>query len=114
MLSMLAGKPHPINFPFEYIHLGVRTPGQDSVDGQVHELVIKDAELDVALQYGLTSGIPELVQWITELMQQLHSRGADEGWRVSIGPGSQDLLYKAFNALLNPGDTVIVEGPTYP
>ncbi|KAJ3522241.1 hypothetical protein NMY22_g11975 [Coprinellus aureogranulatus] len=85
MLSMLAGKPHPETFPFEYIHLG----------------------------YGLTSGYPELQDWITKLVERVHSRSTSEGWRVSVGPGSQDLLYKSFHALLNPGDTIIVEGPTY-
>lgn len=112
MLSMLAGKPHPQTFPFEYIQLGVRSPG--SAPGEsVKDLRIDDEYLDAALQYGLTSGYPELVEWITKLVQRVHSRNVGEGWRVSIGPGSQDLLYKAFNALLNPHDTIIVEGPTY-
>lgn len=112
MLSMLAGKPHPETFPFEYIHLGVRAPG--SAPGEsVKDLRIDGDYLDAALQYGLTSGYPELLDWITKLVQRMHSRNLNEGWRISIGPGSQDLLYKAFNALLNPGDTIIVEGPTY-
>lgn len=112
MLSMLAGKPHPDTFPFEYINLGVRSPG--SAPGEsVKDLKIDDEYLHAALQYGLTSGYPELNDWITRLAERVHSRNPNEGWRVSIGPGSQDLLYKAFNALLDPGDTIIVEGPTY-
>jgi tryptophan aminotransferase len=112
MLSMLAGKPHPDTFPFEYMNLGVRSPG--SAPGEsVKDLKIDEEYLHAALQYGLTSGYPELNDWVTKLAESVHSRSVNEGWRVSIGPGSQDLLYKAFIALLNPGDTIIVEGPTY-
>ncbi|KAF6755774.1 TdiD protein [Ephemerocybe angulata] len=113
LLSLLAGKPHPDTFPFEYIHLGVRSPGAAG-EQVTKELTIKDEELHVAMQYGMTAGEKELRDWLTTLTERVHSRGPNEGWRVSIGAGSQDLLYKAFNALLNPGDTVIVEGPTYP
>ena len=112
---MLAGKPHPDTFPFEYIELGVRSPGtNDPNNGSITKLSIRDEELHTALQYGTTPGITELRDWIVNLTKKVHERDPSEGWRVSIGPGSQDLLYKAFNALLNPGDTVIVEGPTYP
>lgn len=112
MLSMLAGKPNPSTFPFEHITLRVRSPET----GELKNLTLEDAELSAALQYGMTAGHSELVSWMTEMMQTVHKRAAskEEGWRVSLGAGSQDLLYKAFNALLNPGDTILVEGPTYP
>jgi tryptophan aminotransferase len=112
MLSMLAGKPNPSTFPFEHITLGVRSP----VNGELKNLTLEDEELSAALQYGMTAGHSELVSWMTEMMQTVHKRenSKEEGWRVSLGAGSQDLLYKAFNALLNPGDTILVEGPTYP
>ncbi|KAH6912754.1 kynurenine/alpha-aminoadipate aminotransferase [Coprinopsis sp. MPI-PUGE-AT-0042] len=112
MLSMLAGKPNPSTFPFEHITLGVRSPET----GELKNLTLEDAELSAALQYGMTAGHSELVSWMTEMMQTVHKRAnsREEGWRVSLGAGSQDLLYKAFNALLNPGDTILVEGPTYP
>ncbi|KAF9013316.1 TdiD protein [Cyathus striatus] len=113
MLSMLAGKPNPVTFPFESITLSVRSPTQ--VGNQSHtEIPIHGEDLAAALQYGLTSGVPELKQWLTELTTNVHERGVDEGWRVGIGSGSQDLLYKAFSALLNPGDSIIMEAPTYP
>ncbi|EFI27171.1 kynurenine/alpha-aminoadipate aminotransferase [Coprinopsis cinerea okayama7 len=110
MLSMLAGKPHPSTFPFEHITLGFRTPNTQKITN----MTLQEDELETALQYGMTAGIPELVGWVEGMMRTVHSRGENEGWRVSMGAGSQDLLYKAFNALLNPGDTILVEGPTYP
>ncbi|TFK24932.1 TdiD protein [Coprinopsis marcescibilis] len=112
MLSMLAGKPNPATFPFKYIHLGVRSPTDKT---KIEEIAIEGKDLDAALQYGVTTGFTELVDWVRDMMAQVHGRDPDsEAWRVSLGPGSQDLLYKAMNALVNPGDTVIVEGPTYP
>ncbi|KIJ40879.1 hypothetical protein M422DRAFT_209609 [Sphaerobolus stellatus SS14] len=110
MLSMLAGKPNPMTFPFKAITLTVR--GQN--DEAPVDLVIQGDELVTGLQYSLTSGIPALRIWLTELMKKVHSRTGAEGWRVSIGSGSQDLLYKAFAAFLNPGDTILIESPTYP
>ena len=109
---MLAGKPNPATFPFQYIHLGVRSPTDKT---KIEEIAIQGDDLDAALQYGVTTGFTELVEWVKDLAAQVHGRDPDaEAWRVSLGPGSQDLLYKALNALVNPGDTVVVEGPTYP
>lgn len=114
VLSMLAGKPNPATFPFEYINIGVRSPGADNKDAITKDLVVEGDELNIALQYGLTTGVPELRAWLEKLMRTEHSREKSEGWRCSVGAGSQDLLYKVLNALLSPGDTLIVEGPTYP
>jgi tryptophan aminotransferase len=116
MISMLAGKPNPATFPFRYIHLGVCPPGTSPLDKsnpRTDNLVIEGEDLDAALQYGTTDGMKELRDWLTTLVKTAHERSDDEGWRVSVGPGSQDLLYKTLNALLNPGDTLITEGPTY-
>ncbi|KAJ2917040.1 hypothetical protein MD484_g3390, partial [Candolleomyces efflorescens] len=123
MLSMLAGKPNPSTFPFSHITLGVKspTPTASCSSEAGMELVLKDDDLAMALQYNMTAGIPDLVSWVTHLMETVHctpssksKEVAKPNWRVSLGPGSQDLLYKAFCALLDPGDTIIVEGPTYP
>ncbi|EEB87584.1 hypothetical protein MPER_15018 [Moniliophthora perniciosa FA553] len=49
----------------------------------------------MALQYTDTKGIPGLVKWIDGLQEKMHNRKATgEGWRVSVGSGSQDLIYK--------------------
>jgi DNA-binding transcriptional MocR family regulator len=46
-------------------------------------------------------------------------RGDAEGeveevpWRVTVGGGCQDLLFKAFGSLFNPGDSILVETPVY-
>lgn len=92
--------------------MAVRSP--DRTDPSLTEIVIRDDDLDTALQYNQTSGIPELVQWLTELNMHVHGIRQGEGWRVSVGSGSQDLLYKAFSALVSPGDSIFLEAPTYP
>ncbi|TFK33597.1 pyridoxal phosphate-dependent transferase, partial [Crucibulum laeve] len=113
MISMLAGKPNPVTFPFESITLGIRSPSSYN-EKTVTQLVLQGKELDAGLQYNLTSGLPTLRKWLTDLTKHFHLRGDNEGWRVSIGLGSLDILYKAFSAILNPGDSVMVETPTYP
>ncbi|KAJ2917353.1 hypothetical protein MD484_g3074, partial [Candolleomyces efflorescens] len=54
-----------------------------------------------------------LLDWLFGLQEYFHGRKRDEGWRISVGSGSQDLIYKAVNALVNPGDPVLVESPVY-
>jgi tryptophan aminotransferase len=67
------------------------------------------ADLSEALQYGSTQGHTDLVEWISDFQARAHQRPRDGSWKLSIGAGSQDLLYKAFLALTNPGDSVLIE-----
>jgi len=76
-------------------------------------LTIGPKELATALQYGPTTGIPSLLEWIWGLQEVSHGRRPNEGWRPSVGAGSQDVIYKAVNSILNPGDSVLVESPVY-
>ncbi|KAF8340328.1 pyridoxal phosphate-dependent transferase [Cantharellus anzutake] len=71
------------------------------------------ADLSEALQYGFTQGHTDLVEWISDFQARAHQRPQDGSWKLSIGAGSQDLLYKAFLALTNPGDSVLIEAPVY-
>jgi tryptophan aminotransferase len=89
MVSLLAGKPNADTFPFESITLKLKPPSSET-------LTISGADLDEGLQYGMTAGLPRLVAWLEAFQSQEHGRGrpAEEGWRVSVGVGSQDLLAK--------------------
>lgn len=120
MLSLLAGKPNASTFPISNISMSIK-----AVEGSDEEInvSIKGSDLDAALQYGQTSGLPKLVEWLTQWGARIHNREvirssseSKEGrnpWRVTVGNGSQDLITKTFNALLNPGDTILVESPVY-
>ncbi len=70
-----------------------------------------------ALQYGTTNGLAELRQAILEHVCALEGRSAGEmsltAENVVIGSGSQQLLYIVADILLDPGDIVITEWPSY-
>ncbi len=118
MVSLLSGKPNSDTFPFQRIVLELK-PG---IDAPSTTIPIEGEDLDVALQYSATSGIPKLVEWIEAFQSKIHRRervkAADgrksgEVWRCSFGSGSQDLLTKTFEALVNRGDSVVLESPAY-
>ena len=68
------------------------------------------------------------MQWLIALQRHAHNRGehAQEGWRISLGTGSQDLIHKTFEILTecagtleialidrSAGDYVLMETPAY-
>jgi 2-aminoadipate transaminase len=65
-----------------------------------------------ALQYGPTEGLPETIECIAEVM-------AAEGMRVDaddmiVTTGGQQAIDLVTRALIDPGDVIIAEAPTYP
>ena len=70
-----------------------------------------------ALQYGTTAGDVALRAGVLRLLER--GEGAERGAfdrllpRVVVTQGSQQLLYLVAEALLDPGDIVLVESPTY-
>ncbi|KAG8748088.1 hypothetical protein FRC10_008821 [Ceratobasidium sp. 414] len=126
---MLAGKPNANTFPFTSFSFTANDPtyyqdvsstgeppnsitSDSNAPGQLH-ITIPPAQLAAALQYGPTTGLPDLISWVYTLQAAQHGRHKGEGWRVSIGTGSQDLLYKSFSAFVNPGDAILIEAPAY-
>ena len=110
MISLLAGKPNAATFPFTSLTIKSRSPGDPAAEATIE---IAGAELAEGLQYGPTAGQPSLIGWFYGLQEREHGRKKGEGWGLSIGSGSQDVLHKAILALLNPGDPVLVESPLY-
>lgn len=100
MISFLAGKPNSATFPLEEITLKLKA----GAEGGGSSLKIDGSELDTALQYGMTPGMPALVQWLTNWQSQLHHRkivkvndqieDGQSPWSIHVGQGSQDLLTK--------------------
>ncbi|MEK6227708.1 MAG: PLP-dependent aminotransferase family protein [Actinomycetota bacterium] len=65
-----------------------------------------------ALQYGPTEGLPETKECIAEVM-------AAEGMRVDrddmiVTAGGQQVIDLVTKTLIDPGDVIVAEGPTYP
>ena len=80
------------------------------IDGTVVSLHGDD--LEDAMQYhNDTIGIPELVVRLRELQRRQHAPPCK--YDVCVIPGSQDGIAKAFDALLDEEDSVLVESPTY-
>lgn len=91
LISLLAGKPHSSTFPITSLTFTLRDPIDPSVETPIH---LTQAELDEGLQYGPTTGIPPLTEWVYGLQKAAHGRDKGEGWSVTIGNGAQDLIYK--------------------
>lgn len=127
MISLLAGKPNATTFPLTSVKLTSRSPTDPSKE---IETEVSGKELAEGLQYGPTAGIPSLIGWVYGLQEREHGRKKGEGWRVSIGGGSQDIIYKVrcfaraplwfthkesqtVATMVNPGDSVLIESPAY-
>ncbi|MFL5430850.1 MAG: PLP-dependent aminotransferase family protein [Myxococcales bacterium] len=97
ILSFAGGLPAPESFPVDAI-------------AQAHERVFT-TEARLALQYGTTEGFTPLRAWIAE---RLRGRGmACTAEDVIITSGSQQGIDLTAKILLDAGDTVIVENPSY-
>jgi 2-aminoadipate transaminase len=97
ILSFAGGLPAPESFPVEAI-------------ARAHERVFAE-EPAAALQYGTTEGFTPLRAWIAE---RLRGRGMScTAEQVIVTSGSQQGIDLAAKILLDAGDTVIVENPSY-
>jgi 2-aminoadipate transaminase len=83
----------------------------------VADLLADEVEARRGLQYGVTRGDLHLRKRLVRLVEA--SEGVAEGTydaaldRLIVTTGSQQLLYLVAEALIDPGDVVLVESPTY-
>ena len=98
LISFAGGLPSPESFPMAEIGSVVRT--------------LLDANQHSALQYGPTQGSPELLE---QLRIYMHSRGVQQAVieNLLVTSGSQQALDMIGRLLLDPGDPVLVELPSY-
>lgn len=125
----LRTRESPINY---FIQTALATPGlisfaaglvdEDSLPweatAEACEAVLRDpTRRAAALQYGSTQGYRRLREQVAELLVRADGLGAGEcGWGaddVVITTGSQQLLYLVAELLLDPGDIVLAEAPSY-
>src|SRR6266702_877973 len=105
VISLLAGKPNAALFPLTGVQFTTpRVDGSVSGSGaQEVELKVDDELLAMGLQYAPTSGIPPLVEWLTDFQEREHGRRRlEEGWRISVTAGSQDAIYKVSSFVYYP------------
>ena len=113
MISLAGGMPNPEIFPFKSFSFNV--PSKSSIINNKDEeitLSFSNDELDKALQYSPSKGIKELYDWIKEWHFSLHNIPYNN-WDLCISTGSQDLITRTFDTILDDGDTIIIEAPTY-
>lgn len=96
--------PNTATFPFKRFTAELK-------DGTVLDLA-DPPSLAGALQYSLTGGLPSLVKHLENLQLAEHQPPSREA-RLCVTTGSQDALSKAFDMLLEPGRSILVESPTY-
>jgi 2-aminoadipate transaminase len=98
VLSMTGGFPNPATFP------------TDEVDDIAARLLRDDAA--VALQYTPAAGIASVREYLVDRQEQLQGRrpALDE---LIVTSGGMECIALACQALIDPGDTIAVEAPSY-
>ncbi len=98
VLSMTGGFPNPKTFP-----TGV-------LDEIVSRLLRDDP--GVALQYTPCEGLPSVRDYLADRQEQLQGR-RPEADELIVTSGGMECIALACQSLVDPGDTVVVEAPTY-
>ncbi|XP_070710761.1 kynurenine/alpha-aminoadipate aminotransferase, mitochondrial [Pempheris klunzingeri] len=110
LISLAGGAPNPNTFPFQSASITVK-------NGQT--VTFDEAAMKRALQYSASNGIPELLTWMKNLQKNLHNPPTtgytpENGQMdMCVTTGSQEGLCKVFEMLVNPGDNVLLDAPTY-
>ena len=97
LVSLAAGFPDPTSFPFRELR-EVASELLDGTDGTV-------------LQYGATRGYKPLLEAIVEVLAGRHISSTPE--ELLVTTGSQQGLDVVARVMIDPGDVVLVELPTY-
>jgi 2-aminoadipate transaminase len=84
---------------------------QREIFDEVMQVVARD-HLASALQYGPTEGLYELRERIVDVMAHDGARADVDD--IMVTSGGQQAIDLAIRTFVNPGDTVLAEGPTYP
>ena len=98
VLSVSGGFPSPATFPTEVL------------DEIVARLLRDDP--GVALQYAPSEGLPSVRDYLLERQEQLQGRRPELA-ELMVTSGGMECITLAGLALLDPGDAVAVEAPTY-
>lgn len=98
VISLAGGLPDPQTFPVE------------EIKKIVNDILFNNS--DKALQYTATPGISEFRKELVNISRMRGITGINEN-NTFVTVGSQEALFMLFNILVDPGDNVIVEAPTY-
>ncbi len=98
VVSLSAGNPSPEAFPAKAVaEISARVLAEDPIK---------------ILQYGVTEGYAPLRMHLAEYMKKEHNTGGDND-DIIITTGAQQIMDLCSKALVNEGDAVIVEAPSF-
>lgn len=98
VVSLSAGNPSPDAFPAKAIE-------------EISAKVLAEDAIKV-LQYSVSEGYTPLRQHLMEYMQKEHNTGSEND-DILITTGAQQIMDLCTKALVNEGETVIVEAPSF-
>jgi 2-aminoadipate transaminase len=98
VLSMTGGFPNPATFP------------TDELDEIAARLVREDAA--VALQYTPCAGIPSVREYLLDRQEETQGRRPEPD-ELIVTSGGMECIALMCQALIDPGDAIAVEAPTY-
>jgi 2-aminoadipate transaminase len=98
VLSMTGGFPNPATFP------------TGELDELAARLVREDAA--VALQYTPCEGLPSVREYLIERQEALQGRRPELA-ELIVTSGGMECIAMMCQALIDPGDTIVVEAPSY-
>lgn len=98
IISFAGGLPNPVSFPIEEMEAATKK--------------VLEEKGAIALQYSSTPGYPALREWVAKRYETMGVYGvkADD---IIITNGSQQALAMVGATMIDPGDEIIVEDPTY-
>src|SRR5215213_3883428 len=98
VLGMTGGFPNPATFPTEEL-------------AEIAARLVRD-EPGLALQYTASEGIPSVRRYLIERVA--HLQGREPAWEeLTVTSGGMECIDLLSRSMLDPGDDVAVEGPTY-
>jgi aromatic amino acid aminotransferase II len=116
-ISLSGGRPHEGFYPitkiaYDFTEEPYGEPVSTGVFNKTEDDKVNKLDLKRALNYGPTEGWPQLINFCKDLVTFVNKPGYN-AWNITMTNGSADSLHKVFNLLINPGDTVLMEGFTF-
>ncbi|KAJ6484992.1 pyridoxal phosphate-dependent transferase [Mycena vitilis] len=139
IISLAGGTPSPAYFPFSDISANVLAANSFPVEREQESTSLswfwkllgagkerttavtipkysvrpEDLNLATALQYGMSSGLPQLQRIVKEFSDKVYTPGY-ENYQILLHAGNTDAWNKVVTTLCNPGEGVLVSKWTYP
>jgi 2-aminoadipate transaminase len=98
VLAMTGGFPNPATFPGEVLD-------------EIVARLVRD-EPGVALQYTPCEGLPSVREYLADRQEQLQGRRPERA-EIIVTSGGMECIQLMCQALVDPGDVIAVEAPTY-